>query len=511
VALSYVWGVSKQEVCLTKKNLDAYSKPGGIPKLSQTVEDAIHVTKSIGIRYFWCDVISIVQDDREDKAQNISDMDVVYTYSSLTIVAAAGKTCHEGLYGVSRDRIPLLETTTRSFSLGEISDQPERPHGALAVTSGWPSRAWTLQEFLLSRQALLFCKQQIIWMCRGADWAEELDIDGENFRFADYRGLNKPEIKSNIFADRENKVTSTEPSLTALSDAVTLIECYTERKLTDQSDISGAFEGLMWYMSSMSPLSSFLWGLPELNFEAFLCWTVRDGSPAPLRILRRREEFPQAPSWSWMAWLGSISLPRVAQSAHRQGWRSFIKCHKYPTYRHRQGREFTDICSGYEADDTVLSRNFDLLEHNLPLKSDSASLVFWGECATIVLDSTTLEVHHERGASSINVSGGKRLQVQRFCIWGKLAARIRNDGVGSATLVAVLSEGNPLAVGNSGSASEDVLPKDSPSAVFELWDQTVHCLVLSFHESHASREGMLSMKAADWLHLEKETKLVVLD
>ncbi|KIW78318.1 hypothetical protein Z517_08153 [Fonsecaea pedrosoi CBS 271.37] len=612
-ALSYVWGVAEQAVRLTTANLEAFSKPGGVPKLSQTVEDAMQVARSVGIPYFWADVVSILQDDEDDKAQNIADMDVIYTYSRLTVAAVAGTNCHEGLPGVSYDRAPLLHTTfaaaqhpadgggggSGSTGLVEIPHQPERPVESLYVSRGWPSRAWTLQEFLLSRQTLLFCEQQVIWVCRTADWAEGLDVTGEKFRFAKYDGLNRPRLESAIFTEEPRSGSNSynddddtdvefaraqhlKPDPTDLADAAALIECYTRRQLSYESDIKNALEGLMWYISSMSTTTVFHWGLPEPNFEGFLCWSsVRGGSrlatssrggttTTRTHTVQRRLPFPDAPSWSWMAWLGPVRFPQFAtRSAQGKGWRSLVKCFKYPTYLHRQGREWNDILSGYDVEDTVLARPFDMWQHqhqqhqqqqsdvhdHLPLKSESASIVFWGPCTTVLLDEKSLDIHPERLASSVVVvlpsrrkekKKKKRLRVQNLCISEDVAQGIfahagasPTPGSVSVTLAAVAMEGSNLPRGaeeiflsdrgsrqhneeeeveaedGDGDGEQDQDSPPSPAVVFDIWDRTVHCLVLSRRpegeegDGHFYREGVLSMNLDDWLGLEKEVNLVV--
>ncbi|KIW24236.1 uncharacterized protein PV07_09964 [Cladophialophora immunda] len=545
-ALSYVWGVAEQDVRLTTANLAAYSRPGGIPRLSQTVEDAMQVARAVGIRYFWANVISILQDDDEDKAQNIFDMDVIYTYSRLTVAAVAGTNCHEGLPGVSSDRLPLLHTSTAQFGLVEIPHQPERSPASLSASGGgWPSRAWTLQEFLLSRQTLLFCDQQVIWVCRAADWAEGLDVAEERFRFAKYDGLNRPRLESSLFAEEQSSdaigviddgsaahpgLEEQQPRPADLSDAATLVECYTRRKLSYESDIKNALEGLMWYISSMTPGSSFVWGLPEPHFEAFLCWGVRGGPSATRGVVKRRRAFAEAPSWSWMAWLGQVVFPRFAsRAAHGHGWRSCVKCFRYPTYLHRQGRAWNDIPSGYDAGATVLARPYDMWTSGLPLRDESAGLVFWALCASALVDAASLEIHYERHASSIRVPARqKRLRVQDLCVSEDVAERIAQAGHDAASvaviLVAVAVEGARLP------SSQDILAasdrnsqlkdeergesdEDPPGVVFEIWDRAVHCLVLSRgdEDGHFCREGTLSIKMDDWLRLEKERELVVLD
>ena len=46
--------------------------------MSQTVQDAITVTRKLGIRYLWVDALCIIQDSNSDKANEIREMGNVY-------------------------------------------------------------------------------------------------------------------------------------------------------------------------------------------------------------------------------------------------------------------------------------------------------------------------------------------------------------------------------------------------------------------------------------------------
>ncbi|KAI0145680.1 heterokaryon incompatibility protein-domain-containing protein [Hypoxylon sp. NC0597] len=69
-----------------------------------TVRDAIHVTRSLGLRYLWVDALCIKQDDEAEKATEISHMGQIYSGSVLNISAAAGTN------GLFFERDPLFVT-----------------------------------------------------------------------------------------------------------------------------------------------------------------------------------------------------------------------------------------------------------------------------------------------------------------------------------------------------------------------------------------------------------------
>lgn len=78
-ALSYVWGLKPQRLLLTAEKEPMLSKPGAIcnTNVSQTIYDAIEVTKSLGLNYLWVDAICIRQgktpEDERDKKEQIEN------------------------------------------------------------------------------------------------------------------------------------------------------------------------------------------------------------------------------------------------------------------------------------------------------------------------------------------------------------------------------------------------------------------------------------------------------
>lgn len=104
MTLSYVWGKGHDDV------QDLYHElPRDLPLL---IEDCISLAQDLGHRYLWVDRYCIPQIDKTAKSIQIENMNIIYQYSDLTIVAAAGNDPAYGLPGVRgkiRSSYPLLE------------------------------------------------------------------------------------------------------------------------------------------------------------------------------------------------------------------------------------------------------------------------------------------------------------------------------------------------------------------------------------------------------------------
>ncbi|KAK3386460.1 heterokaryon incompatibility protein-domain-containing protein [Podospora didyma] len=156
VALSYVWGFAQSHV-LTTTTLTA--KTAGIDQtqLPQTIRDAIDVTRRLGFCHLWVDSLCILQDSDTDKQTQLPLMGSIYRNASLTIVAASASSALEGFlrppldpeYFISPFTIPLPGNDDAKLTLGYR-----------ATYKPWKdpvnTRAWTLQERVLSTRALIF-------------------------------------------------------------------------------------------------------------------------------------------------------------------------------------------------------------------------------------------------------------------------------------------------------------------------------------------------------------------
>lgn len=300
IALSYVWGSTHE------------THESGF---SRTIRDAIAVTKGLGYRYLWVDKHCIEQGDDNDKHHQIRQMDLVYQAADLTIIAAAGRDAGAGLPGIldtQRNHQPVVE-------IGDflIINSMPHPHNTI-LKSKWSTRAWTLQEAVLSRRRLVFTPDQMYFECGAMNCCESLL---EHRRLLHTRSKERAirYCHSGIFSGRsENPFRSIEPrgAYYDISLLTALIEQYTARNLSYEQDSLNAFEGIFKRFCNPSfkhgyieRICRHIWGLPLVtnrflgslgSFKFNFFWRHQlDGDSIPTR----RKAFP---SWSWAGWSGAV-------------------------------------------------------------------------------------------------------------------------------------------------------------------------------------------------------------
>lgn len=94
-ALSYSWG-GEQPCKTTKANLVKRRITISVERLPKTIQDAIKVTRELDLSYLWVDSMCIVQDDREDKNQEMPHMSEIYKNAFVTISASSAARCNDG-------------------------------------------------------------------------------------------------------------------------------------------------------------------------------------------------------------------------------------------------------------------------------------------------------------------------------------------------------------------------------------------------------------------------------
>jgi hypothetical protein len=107
-ALSYIWGPPDP----LAKTWTLNSRPDSteLPTcLHPAIDDGINVVLELGGHYIWVDQFCINQADEEEKKQETSRMDQIYTHADATIIAAGSQTGRVGLASVgSISRLPQL-------------------------------------------------------------------------------------------------------------------------------------------------------------------------------------------------------------------------------------------------------------------------------------------------------------------------------------------------------------------------------------------------------------------
>lgn len=295
VALSYVWGKEAQTLYQREWNEEDIDNHRDIltgwrvpNPAAQTIEDAMIFVKNLGETYLWTDLYCIDQNDEAVKAEQIMHMDKIYASSYLTIVALDGENADWGLPGVSR---PLQDARQPILTLGK--DQVTATyvfsiHDHLGE-SVWDSRAWTLQERLISSRCIIFAKSSISMRCQ-----QEFFHDSMKITATDTKSRVPTKLDKEIYWEDGSTININETEWD-FKHYDALVSTYTGRSLTNQSDALNACRGVLNVISKNTN-QTFIFGLPVGDIHRALLW-----KPHHDNTVTRRENFP---SWSWVGWQG---------------------------------------------------------------------------------------------------------------------------------------------------------------------------------------------------------------
>ncbi|KAM7211998.1 hypothetical protein V8F06_012627 [Rhypophila decipiens] len=339
IALSYVWG-PKQEYVLTQASLDKMQTGLDLTRLPRTLLDAIEATHQLGFEYLWIDALCIIQDSVEDKAQELPLMADTYKESSLSIVVASAAAAGDGF--LKPPDPPRFFVDPFEVKVGDL-DEP------LALTLGYrapyrasadpiSSRAWTLQERVLSRRLLIFSSSGVMWMCRetfhnpsGAPDAGPPYQTSLSLIYMEGDG-NSDEDGNEGEGKADTEVRASEIRETWMS----IRADYTEMDLSYCTDKLPAISAIAAEMAKQTGWT-YLAGMWEENLFSELHWRSTRQIPShdqTLGILKpekARNIGYLAPSWSW----ASVGLGGIVDSEDERADRhvfdfAILKCHVDP-------------------------------------------------------------------------------------------------------------------------------------------------------------------------------------
>jgi hypothetical protein len=101
-------------------------------------------------------------------------MDLIYYLAEITIIASHGTNANAGLPGVN----DTARQWQPSVNLGDLSLLSTMQHPRCTIQqSVWHTRAWTLQEGVVSRRRLVFTNEQLYYECTGMNYRESIIYD----------------------------------------------------------------------------------------------------------------------------------------------------------------------------------------------------------------------------------------------------------------------------------------------------------------------------------------------
>jgi hypothetical protein len=304
VVLSYTWG-SVQQFMLTKDVRARLYRAHGLTEfmhlILKTIRDAIELTRMIGEQYLWVDALCIVQDDHESKMEHIQYMGVIYYEAILMTQACCGKDASYGLPGVQKNSRRVYQVYEQVGDIVLGNKMPESKSDD--YDSVWGTRAWTLQEKVLSRRMIRISDEAVSWWCWHAGCSED-----ENCRHENYP-VGEPDRNWIFFSVPDTRGEIGIKEYSAFDTYNSSVSDYTRRNLSYQSDALNAVSGILHHLRSHF-LGEFVHGLPDVEFERALMWY-------PVGICSRRLDQhtgkPIFSSWSWLGWVGHAAYPWILE------------------------------------------------------------------------------------------------------------------------------------------------------------------------------------------------------
>ncbi|KAF2868701.1 hypothetical protein BDV95DRAFT_119900 [Massariosphaeria phaeospora] len=168
VTVSHVWALPDLTLSADREQMMQHELPR--TALPKAIDAAISAATRVGYKYVWVDSLCVLQDSEEDKLRECAAMATTYRNAALTIVVDQinHATNEHQAYITGAEQVIAKQAAMSSQliarSLPEIAF--ETPGFAL------DTRAWSLQERLLSRRLLHLGDEQMYWECNSLKASE---------------------------------------------------------------------------------------------------------------------------------------------------------------------------------------------------------------------------------------------------------------------------------------------------------------------------------------------------
>jgi hypothetical protein len=309
-ALSHCWG-SSQSATTTLSNLEDRKNGIRINDLPPTFQNAITVTRGLGLRHIWIDSLCIIQDDAKDWQREAGSMASVYNEASITIGASNASANSQGFLHSRENVIAVHEKSGFYLSLLPRNNLRLSAFSDPVRLEPLGTRAWTLQERYLSQRMISFSKEQVFWECNEMIAAEDGDCfprDGNRLTLM----LKTAAIDLSISGISGRSPGDTRD--TNYFDWYEMVKEYTTRHITKSSDRLPALSGLANYFC-LSTGDVYLAGIWLKGLIEGLLWCKANAQT----ILTKPTDY-RAPSWSWASVDGVLNFP-VYHFYSRAAWK----------------------------------------------------------------------------------------------------------------------------------------------------------------------------------------------
>lgn len=248
----------------------------------QTLQDAVTITRHLGLRYLWIDALCICQGDSEDWAQESSRMTETYSNAHVVIAADWGKDSTSGIFH-KRSHVTAMFDLPGGYNdlqaiLLDSRNQYDDYHTDLDEQP-LNYRGWTLQERVLARRILHYTSTQMYFECEHGITGEEGPTGQDRFcSLTD----DLDRCKEVLDAKTKRKWSG-------------LVKEYGHRELTRPTDRLPAISGLAKLFQQIQGGPEYVAGLWSDDLISGLTWgscnTSDNKKPFTAYV---------GPSWSWV-------------------------------------------------------------------------------------------------------------------------------------------------------------------------------------------------------------------
>lgn len=336
-ALSYCWG-NDPFLATTSSNIHAMRQSIPVSELPQTIQDAIVVTRYLGVKYIWVDSLCILQGADQaahcDWISELGKMGQIYQSAFVTIAAESAPNAYTGI--LNDRKAPSFSNCALQESLVSSDVVYLHPHVLYGghnksfmqkVKEPLHFRGWSLQESILSQRLLSFGTHELSWRCHHVQYMESL--------------CESQTHPSSMLLSPMKSETQNDDSLRVFRNWEDIVEDYSTRLLTKATDKLHAIAGLaeVAQRATAECYVSGAWTTSNKNCEKLIgiLWAHKPGKSS----FSSAADF-KAPSWSWASVEGPIRfLPHVKLKdvVVTQSSRGRLKCNgtilKFDTIRLR--------------------------------------------------------------------------------------------------------------------------------------------------------------------------------
>ncbi|KAI0107834.1 heterokaryon incompatibility protein-domain-containing protein [Nemania sp. FL0031] len=296
IAVSHPWGDKNEHnhYCTTQLNLDQHRAKIRVDVLPNTFQDAIRITRQLGVQYLWIDSLCIIQGTDGDFNKEAEHMETVFSSAYCVIAATCADGMSSGFLKSRPDRkVVKIERLRESpFYICESIDNFQRD----VIEGPLNKRGWVLQERALARRTIYFAENQTYWEC------------GEGVRCETLTRMKNNQAA--FLGDPKFPRVATESSKgSRISLYQLLYKQYSRLEFTKIHDRPLAIAGIEQRLIRAFETQGG-YGVFNRYFGRSLLWQ-RDKT-LPLQVMKPIQ-FPQSqpyqiPSWSWMAYEGAIDF-----------------------------------------------------------------------------------------------------------------------------------------------------------------------------------------------------------